>query len=103
MTVNDQLTEGDFYRRDHQMIYRAIRELSERERPFDAVTLGEWFESQGKLELVGDGAYLIELASTTPSAANIVAYAEIVRDKVLRQLIQVGTDIVNDGFQPEGP
>ncbi|MET0130255.1 MAG: replicative DNA helicase, partial [Stenotrophomonas chelatiphaga] len=101
--VNDQLNEVDFYRRDHQMIYRAIRELSERDRPFDAVTLGEWFESQGKMELVGDGAYLIELASTTPSAANIVAYAEIVRDKaVLRQLIQVGTDIVNDGFQPEG-
>lgn len=42
-------------------------------------------------------------ASTTPSAANIVAYAEIVRDKaVLRQLIEVGTGIVNDGFQPEG-
>src|SRR5690606_11119724 len=37
------------------------------------------------------------------SAANIVAYAEIVRDKaVLRQLIEVGTTIVNDGFQPEG-
>ncbi|MFN4161153.1 MULTISPECIES: replicative DNA helicase [unclassified Stenotrophomonas] len=101
--INDQLTETDFYRRDHQMIYRAIRELSERDRPFDAVTLGEWFESQGRMELVGDGAYLIELASTTPSAANIAAYAEIVRDKaVLRQLIQVGTDIVNDGFQPEG-
>ncbi|MCW4455378.1 replicative DNA helicase [Flavobacterium sp. MXW15] len=101
--VNEQLTENDFYRRDHQLIYRAIRELSERDRPFDAVTLGEWFESQGKMELVGDGAYLIELASTTPSAANISAYAEIVRDKaVLRQLIQVGTDIVNDGFQPEG-
>ncbi len=101
--VNEALTEKDFYRRDHQLIYRAIRELSERDRPFDAVTLGEWFESQGKLDQVGDGAYLIELASTTPSAANISAYAEIVRDKaVLRQLIQVGTDIVNDGFQPEG-
>src|SRR3546814_1556925 len=47
--------------------------------------------------------YLVELASTTPSAANIAAYAEIVRDKaVLRQLIEVGTGIVNDGFQPEG-
>ena len=46
--VNDQLTESDFYRRDHQTIYRAIRELSERDRPFDAVTLGEWFESQGR-------------------------------------------------------
>lgn len=101
--VNDQLTDNDFYRRDHRLIYRAIRELNEKDRPFDAVTLGEWFESQGKLEQVADGAYLIELASTTPSAANIAAYAEIVRDKaVLRQLIEVGTTIVNDGFQPEG-
>lgn len=101
--INDQLTDNDFYRRDHQLIYRAIRELAEKSRPYDAVTLGEWFESMGQSELVGDGAYLIELASTTPSAANITAYAEIVRDKaVLRQLIQVGTDIVNDGFQPEG-
>ena len=101
--VSDQLVEGDFYRRDHQLIYRAIREMADRNRPFDAVTLGEWFESQGQSELVAGGAYLIELASTTPSAANIAAYAEIVRDKaVMRQLIQVGTDIVNNGFQPEG-
>jgi len=101
--VGDLLNDGDFYRRDHQLIYRAIRELAERNRPFDAVTLGEWFESQGKAEEVAGGAYLVELASTTPSAANIRAYAEIVRDKaILRQLIQVGTEIVNDGFQPEG-
>ena len=101
--VGDQLDETDFYRRDHQLIFRAIKELAERNRPFDAVTLGEWFESQGESELVAGGAYLVELATTTPSAANIVAYAEIVRDKaVLRQLIEVGTGIVNDGFQPEG-
>ena len=101
--IADALSDSDFYRRDHQLIYRAISELAEKNRPFDAVTLGEWFESQGKMELVGDGAYLIELASTTPSAANIAAYAEIVRDKaVLRQLIDVGTGIVNDGFQPDG-
>lgn len=101
--IADMLVEPDFYRRDHQLIYRAIRELAERNRPFDAVTLGEWFESQGLAEQVAGGAYLVELASTTPSAANIRAYAEIVRDKaVLRQLIEVGTGIVNDGFQPEG-
>ena len=102
-TVADSLTERDFYRRDHQLIFRAIRELAEKNKPFDAVTLGEWFESMGQAEQVAGGAYLIELASTTPSAANIVAYAEIVRDKaVLRQLIEVGTTIVNDGFQPDG-
>ena len=101
--VGDQLDETDFYRRDHQLIFRAIKEMVERDRPYDAVTLGEWFESQGQSEMVAGGAYLVELASTTPSAANITAYAEIVRDKaVLRQLIEVGTGIVNDGFQPEG-
>jgi replicative DNA helicase len=101
--VGDQLVESDFYRRDHQLIFRAIRELAERNRPYDAVTLGEWFESKGEAELVAGGAYLVELATTTPSAANIVAYAEIVRDKaVLRKLIEIGTGIVNDGFQPDG-
>jgi replicative DNA helicase len=101
--VNDKLTPNDFYRRDHQLIYRAISELAERSRPYDAVTLGEWFDAQGQSDLIAGGAYLVELASSTPSAANITAYAEIVRDKaVMRQLIDVGTEIVNNGFQPEG-
>ena len=101
--VADQLVEQDFYRRDHQLIFRAIRELAEKNKPYDAVTLGEWFDSQGLIEEVAGGSYLIELATTTPSAANITSYAEIVRDKaVLRQLIEVGTTIVNDGFQPDG-
>ncbi len=101
--IADVLTDDDFYRRDHQLIFRAIRELAEKNRPYDAVTLGEWFESMGQSEQVAGGAYLVELASTTPSAANIAAYAEIVRDKaVLRQLIEVGTGIVNNGFQPDG-
>ncbi|HWU69777.1 MAG TPA: replicative DNA helicase, partial [Pseudoxanthomonas sp.] len=101
--VGDKLTADDFYRRDHQLIWRAIADLVERDRPCDAVTLGEWFDSQGLSEQVAGGAYLIELASNTPSAANITAYAEIVRDKaVMRKLIEVGTQIVNDGFQPDG-
>lgn len=101
--VADKLTDRDFYRRDHQLIYRAICELAEKSRPYDAVTLGEWFDSQGQSEQVANGAYLIELATSTPSAANINAYAEIVREKaVMRQLIDVGTEIVNRGFVPEG-
>ena len=101
--VGDFLTEHDFYRRDHRLIYRAIRELSEKNKPFDAVTLGEWFEVNALSEQIGGTGYLIELASSTPSAANIRAYAEIVREKaVMRQLIEAGTEIVNDGFQPEG-
>ena len=54
--IADQLVDGDFYRRDHQLIYRAIRELAEKNRPYDAVTLGEWFESMGLVEQVAGGA-----------------------------------------------
>jgi replicative DNA helicase len=81
--VAELLTADDFSRNDHAMIWRAIKDAcqppeGQKPRPVDSVTLGEWFEAQGKSHLVQGGAYLIELASTTPSAANIVAYAEIV-------------------------
>ena len=101
--VADRLVEEDFYRRDHQLIFRAIGQLAGQSQPCDAITLGEWFEAQGLAEQVGGSAYVIELASTTPSAANIMAYADIVREKsILRNLIDVGTQIVNDAFQPAG-
>ena len=101
--VADLLEEGDFYRRDHQVIWRAVKHLAKKNRPYDAVTIGEFFDKQKMGELVAGGAYLVELASTTPSAANIRAYAEIVADKArLRRVIEVGTRLVNDGFQPDG-
>ena len=101
--VADLLTEGDFYRRDHQMIWRAIAALEKAGRPIDAVTIGDFLVGKGFGEMVAGGAYLIELATTTPSAANIRAYAEIVADKArMRRLIEVGTTMVNAGFQPDG-
>lgn len=97
------LEERDFYRRDHQLIWRALGQLIEKKRPIDAVTVGEWFESHGLADTVAGGAYLVELSSTTPSAANIVAYAEIVADKALRRrVIEFGTEVVNAGFEPTG-
>lgn len=101
--VQDMLEPSDFYRRDHHLIFQSVKELAEKGRPRDAVTMGEWFQAQGLSEMVGGGAYLVELATTTPSAANVVAYAEIVRDKaVLRKLIEAGTDMVAAGFNPDG-
>lgn len=99
--VSEKLESRDFYRRDHQLIWQAMATLAESAEPFDAVTLGEWFDGQGAREMVAGGAYLVELASTTPSAANIVAYAEIVREKaLLRRLIEEGTEVVNQAFNP---
>ena len=101
--VADRVCEEDFYRREHQLIFRAISDLSTRQQPFDAVTLGEWFDRNGLSDQIGGAAYLVELANATPSAANVAAYADIVRDKsILRQLIEAGSDIAGSGFNPEG-
>lgn len=101
--VATMVEERDFYRRDHQLIWRALGHMIEKKRPIDAVTVGEWFESQGLGDVVEGGAYLVYLSSTTPSAANIRAYAEIVADKALRRrMIEFGTGVVNAGFEPTG-
>lgn len=94
--IADWLSEGDFYRRDHQLIYRGICHLAERNQPCDAITLAEWFDGEGVSEQVGGSGYVIELASTVMSAANIVAYAEIVLEKSrLRQVADLGIRIAN--------
>lgn len=101
--VADLLNEGDFYRREHQLIWRAIAALEKAGRAVDSLTVGDFLVAKGFGEMVAGGAYLIELATTTPSAANIRAYAEIVADKArMRRLIEVGTGMVNAGFQPDG-
>ncbi|HEX4872842.1 MAG TPA: replicative DNA helicase [Nevskiaceae bacterium] len=99
----DRLVEADFYRADHQLIYRSISALVGANRPCDFVTLSEYLREHGQLEEAGGLAYLGQLANDTPSVSNIQAYAEIVRERsVLRSLIAVGNDIAELSFRPEG-
>ncbi|MEJ2346096.1 MAG: replicative DNA helicase [Gammaproteobacteria bacterium] len=101
--VADRVTQDDFYRRDHRTIFHAIADLVETGRPCDAVTLCEWLERNQVLDEVGGQAYIGALAKDTPSAANIKAYADIVRERsVVRQLLAVSTEIANAAYQPEG-
>lgn len=97
--IADLIKPDDFYRRDHQLIFRAIQTLTAADKRVDVVTVSDWIESQGKLEQVAGGAYVTELATGTISAANVRAYAEIVADKAMRRrVIDVATDLVNHGF-----
>ena len=102
-SVADKVNDGDFYRREHRLIFAAIRDLAARDQPFDVVTLAEWLERTGQLEDAGGLPYLGVIATGTPSAANVKAYAKIVRERsVLRQLISVGTGISDIAFNTEG-
>jgi replicative DNA helicase len=101
--VSDRLTDKDFYRRDHQFIFQAMADLAHRAQPFDVVTVSEMLKTGQQLEATGGEGYLFELAQNTPTAANVTAYADIVREKaILRQLISVGVDLVEKAYQVTG-
>lgn len=100
-TVSELVTAEDFYRRDHRLIFQAIRVLAEKGDPFDVVTLSEALTGRQVLEDAGGVGYLIMLAKETPSAANIAAYARIVREKSdLRQIIDAGVGMTDQGYAP---
>jgi replicative DNA helicase len=99
----DKLSDTDFYRADHQLVFRGIAELVGANKPCDFVTLTEHLRNAGRLEEAGGVAYLASLAVDTYSIANVLAYAEIVRERaVLRGLIAAGSEIGDMGYRPEG-
>lgn len=101
-TVSERLVADDFYRYEHRLIYNAMSQLVGGSRPLDVVTLSELLESRDQLESVGGLATLAELARNTPSASNIKAYADIVRERAtLRKLIQAANQIA-ELLQPAG-
>ncbi len=101
--IEGRVSEADFFRIEHRLIFRAICQLAERNQPWDAVTLAEWFDAHAsQYKDVGSG-YILELASTTPSASNVTACADIVREKAtLRQIIDVCAASADRAFNPEG-
>jgi len=99
----DLLTEGDFYRLEHRLIYGAIGTLIAASKPADVITVFEQLQGLGKGEDVGGLAYLNALAQSVPSAANLRRYAEIVRERaILRKLIATSDEIATNAFNPQG-
>lgn len=102
-TVSSIVMEDQFYRHDHRLIYRCIEKLTNNMQPIDVVTISEELDRTANLEAAGGLDYLVELARKTPSASNIQAYAEIVRDRaLLRKMITVANEIADNAFMPEG-
>lgn len=99
--VSDWLSEGDFFREDHRLIYRAIVGLAGRGDPVDPVTLGEWFQANALADRLESVAYLIELSNGTASVANLVAHAEIVVEKSrLRAALDIARNVTQSAMAP---
>lgn len=101
--IADAVSEADFYRYEHRVIFRVISRLINENRPADIITVQEALQLEEQLDQVGGLDYLIALADNTPSAANIRRYAEIVRERsIMRQLAAVGTEIARNAYNPQG-
>jgi replicative DNA helicase len=101
--IADVVRVDDLYRADHRLIFNAIADLVARNQPPDAVTVAEHLQRTGQLEAGGGMPYLARLVEDTPSAANIRAYARIVRERaMLRQLIEIGGDIAASAHSTQG-
>ncbi len=101
--VSDRVQESDFYRANHRTIFRAITSLVAKNRPLDVLTVSDALKGVDDLDNAGGEVYLFELAKNIPTAANITAYADIVRERsILRQLIGVAGDISELAFNPQG-
>ncbi|MCZ6881724.1 MAG: replicative DNA helicase [Gammaproteobacteria bacterium] len=101
--IADIINEQDFYHLGHGLVLRSINALSEEGQPYDVVTVSEWLGARGELESIGGLAYLSILANDTPTAVNIKAYANIVREySILRSLIQVGNEISASAYNSDG-
>lgn len=101
--VDGVLTAGDFYRHDHRLIFEAVATLAERGEPFDMVTVSERLKETGNSVDAGGLAYLGQLASETPSAANVRAYATTVRRlSARRDLVATHERLRNAAWETEG-
>lgn len=100
--VADMIYPEDFYRPEHGKIYEGMLTLFEKHIPIDLVTLSNILEKEKSLKEAGGTAYLTELVNVVPTAAHVVKYAEIVRDKAtLRRLLSVAAGIEEKVFGEE--
>lgn len=101
--IGDLLTDGDFYRFEHRLIFGAIASLVNASKPADVFTVFAHLEGTGKAEEAGGLVYLNSLAQYVPSAANVRRYAEIVRERsILRKLVGASDEIATSAFNPQG-
>lgn len=101
--VIEMLRYQDFFKVEHQTIFKAMAALIAKNQPSDAITLSEHLENSGALEYAGGLPYLIELSQNTPSAANTLSYAAIVKEKsILRSVLLTGESMLDMVYHPDG-
>ena len=101
--VSEIIEFTDFEGQDHQNIFQSMGELVNSNKPLDPLTVSDRLDSKNLLTRAGGKNYLIDLASTSPSAANLEAYAGMIRQKsISRRLMKINSESSELIINPQG-
>lgn len=93
------LKTESFYKEAHQRIFDAIVRLFAKNEPVDILTVSNELRSTGELDMCGGALYISQLTNKVASAANVQFHSRIIAQKyILRELISVGTDMIQGAF-----
>ena len=100
--VCDLLSDSDFYKQSHQILYRAVKELQGKNQPVDLITVNNLLQGSGELQGAGGPDYLADLVGRTVSSANVTSYAKIVKEKaVLRKMIATSSEVIDKAYSED--
>ena len=101
--IADIVSERDFYHRENKKVFKVIQSLSEESKITDLLTVSDYLDSSTEFEPKPSIEYLSEIVESTAGNSNITEYAKIIREKaLLRELIQISTEIAQSAYKPEG-
>ena len=101
--IADILSERDFYHTENKEVFKVIQSLSEESKVTDLLTVSDYLDSSTEFEPKPSIEYLSEIVESTAGNSNITEYAKIIREKaLLRELIQISTEIAQSAYKPEG-
>ncbi|MCL1935446.1 MAG: replicative DNA helicase [Defluviitaleaceae bacterium] len=96
----ENINKDDFYLQTHKIIFEAMINLFTKNIPVDIVTLKSYLDEKDLTEAIGGRDYIIHLASSVSTWANLNEYLKIVEKKsLLRKIIKIGEQISNKSFE----
>ncbi len=102
--IRGVIEADDFFSQPYGKVFQALLDMTDQGQPVDVLTLREELSRRGQLDLVGGPAALAELTSGVPNSANLLYYAQLVRDKAkLRRLVRTATEVLEAAYKAERP
>ena len=89
------LSEEDFYRESHKLIFTAAIELLNKNEAINYISMMDLLTAKGQLDSIGGIGYLTGICNASPTTANLEQYMKIIKKEAIkRQLLRFGREVM---------